>query len=206
MLGTGKPGERMALASNIDHTVDGRAGDRFDFMNVAVEVAHGNGPARSVRGEPPIACAPWAGPGFAVGGDGSRLQHAVVGGKLRLVEEARGDAAGSKLGTVDQPAVETAIGDDATEEEPVETVAKTGDGRLPRRGVHDQLGDHRVVVRRDRGAELDRGVPPNRVRNVEHGDLPDLRRKVVGGIFGVDAHLDRVAGEGHRVLRDAERE
>ena len=130
VLGTGKPGERMALASNIDHTVDGRAGDRFDFMNVAVEVAHGNGPARSVRGEPPIACAPWAGPGFAVGGDGSRLQHAVVDGKLGLVEEARGDAAGSEPGTVDQPAVETAIGDDATEEEPVETVAKTGDGRL----------------------------------------------------------------------------
>ena len=61
-------------------------------------------------------------------------------------------------------------------------------------------------MRRDRGAELDRSVPPDRVRNVEHGDLPDLGRKVVGGIFGVDAHLDRVAGEGHRVLRDAERE
>ena len=82
-----------------------------------------------MRGEPSIACAPWPDPARR-SGDGSRLQHAVVDGKLRLVEEARGDAAGSELGTVDQPAVETAIGDDPTEEEPVEAIAKTGDGSL----------------------------------------------------------------------------
>ena len=109
----------MALASHVDHAVDGRTGDRFDLMNVAVEVAHGNGPARPVRVNR-RSPAPHGPDRPVVSGDGSRLQHAVVDGKLRLVEEARGDAAGSELGTVDQPAVETAIGDDATEEEPVE--------------------------------------------------------------------------------------
>ncbi len=82
--------------------------------------------------------------------------------------------------------------------------------------VHDQLGDHRVVVHRDLAALVDAGVDAHAAaaRASAAGRLHRLRRRLVahqpaGGrqevaerVLGVDAALDRPAVALHVVLRE----
>ena len=61
--------------------------------------------------------------------------------------------------------------------------------------VRDHLGDHRVVVRADDRARLDRGVDAHAVGVVRGQHRAGGREEA--RVLGVDAGLDRVAGHGH---------
>ncbi len=72
--------------------------------------------------------------------------------------------------------------------------------------VHHQLGDHRIVVRRDLVAAAHPGVDAHagvRRRGAQVDEGPDRRQEAALGILGVDARLDRMAVDGEPVLRRA---
>ena len=66
------------------------------------------------------------------------------------------------------------------------------DGELTSLGVHDELGDHRVVVRGDLRARFDTGIPADAVGNVELVDRADLGRVVGEWVLGQDPGFDGV--------------
>jgi len=67
---------------------------------------------------------------------------------------------------------------------------------IPGRAMADDLGDHRIVVRRNLGAGLQRVFDPNAFPASAHSAIrPDCGMKIVAGIFGAQPHLDRMAGE-----------
>jgi hypothetical protein len=72
---------------------------------------------------------------------------------------------------------------------------------------NDQLGDHRVVVGRDREARIGGGVDTHAQAARLAVALDGARRgaEVLGGVLGVDAHLDRVAAEIDVVLPERQR-
>ena len=72
---------------------------------------------------------------------------------------------------------------------------------------HDDLRQHRVVENRDLVTRLEAGVEAHArgARDVERGDRPGLRQKVVGRILGVQPRFDRPPARGQRVLREAQR-
>ena len=85
------------------------------------------------------------------------------------------------------------------------TAASAGRGLAPGRGVHDDLGQHRVVVGADRVAGLDARVDPHPGPVVGHGELVEVtgRREPPGGrVLGVEAGLDGVSHgtAGHRLV------
>ena len=67
-----------------------------------------------------------------------------------------------------------------------------------RAAVHDQLADERIVIRWDRVAGIDGAIDPDTEaagRDGNRRSFPGEGRKV-SRVLGVDAALDRVAGEG----------
>src|SRR5690606_41848537 len=86
---------------------------------------------------------------------------------------------------------------------PVEATQRTGAVV----GVGVDLGEHRVVVAADHGSGPDAGVDPHAGAGGfdDVGDLTAGREEAAGRILGVDAGLDRVAGEGDIDLGEAER-
>ncbi len=72
--------------------------------------------------------------------------------------------------------------------------------------VSDQLGDHRIVERRDLGARFDAGVDAQALalRELQRHQLAGRRQEAALGIFRIKPRLDRVAIEWH--LRLAERQ
>ena len=80
--------------------------------------------------------------------------------------------------------------------------AQAGDRLLARAPVGDDLGDHRVELRRDRVALGDAGVDADRpARSAGAAALirPGAGAKPRAGILGVQAHLDRVAARRRRL-------
>ena len=70
--------------------------------------------------------------------------------------------------------------------------------RLGARGARDDdLGQHRIVVRRHFGAALHPGVAAHARRQRHVGEQPRAGAEVVRGVLGVDAHLDRRPGRRH---------
>jgi hypothetical protein len=64
-----------------------------------------------------------------------------------------------------------------------------------------QLGDHRVVVRRDLVARAQRMLHPQVGGHLPAQQTPALRHEVVARVFGAQPHLDGMAAEGDLVLR-----
>ena len=67
--------------------------------------------------------------------------------------------------------------------------------------MHDELGDHRIVVGRDAVAGLDAGVDPDAGQSLLALEVQDMDpagrgQEIVLGILGVDARLDRRARAG----------
>jgi len=98
-----------------------------------------------------------------------------------------------EIGVIDQATVEGEVGLDAFDHELVERAAQALDGRVAVLGVDDQLGQQRIVVRRNDVAFVDVGVYAHAepARQVEPGDAP-RRRRELHRILGVDAALDGV--------------
>ena len=112
-----------------------------------------------------------------------------------------------------QRRLERNVAADAADHEAVERLAHACDRMLAVLAVHDELGDHRVVIHRDLAAVVHAGVHPHavQVRGVarEHGLGRRLelhqpaggRQEVAERIFGVDAALDGPAIALHLGLR-----
>jgi hypothetical protein len=103
------------------------------------------------------------------------------------------EAAFAKPRMAHERGLEHEVARDAADDERVERLAHAIRGRLARRRVHDQLGDHRVVVHRDLAALVHAGVDAHlacglRGRPVAH-EAPDRRQEVAHRILGVDAAL-----------------
>ena len=89
---------------------------------------------------------------------------------------------------------------------------EAGECLLARGAVHDQLGDHRVVKRRDRIALAHTVVDPHRRAREAAArrlaiDLQDARgrEKFLIGVFGADAGFDGVAVDAQLVLGQGQR-
>jgi hypothetical protein len=65
-------------------------------------------------------------------------------------------------------------------------------------GMHDELGDHRVVEGRDLAAALDPGVHPHVVREPGLGQQAGGGLEMLARVLGIDPRLDRVAPRGPR--------
>src|SRR3712207_2004879 len=71
-------------------------------------------------------------------------------------------------------------------------------------GVHDELGEERVVMRRDLVAGVEVRVHPDAgaAGRVVELDGPGLGQEVAPRVLGVDAELDRVPAGAGRTLRE----
>src|SRR5688572_18942131 len=94
------------------------------------------------------------------------------------------------------PALQRHVRLDAVDDHLAERDAHPRDRLRALRAVHDQLADHRVVVRRDLVALVDVRVDAHAgaARRVEVADQAGRRHERLR-ILGVDAALDRVAGD-----------
>ena len=75
--------------------------------------------------------------------------------------------------------------------------------RMPILAVNDELGDHRIVIRRDRVAGANPGVDAHRGplgRTPQVRERADRGQEPALGVFRVNARLDRVTAELNRVL------
>ena len=89
--------------------------------------------------------------------------------------------------------METSSGHDPVDDEMIERPAHLGQRLVTGGTVHDQLGDHRVVVGGDFASALDGRVPANIVGNLYLVDGADLGSEPVTGVFGHDPDLDGMA-------------
>ena len=135
-------------------------------------------------------------------------------GGVVAVEEAGVGRAAEELRVPQHVDELVAVGDRAVQARAGERGGQPAGGGRARRGVHDQLGQHRVVVRGDHAAGLDPGVQPQPVRRrraelrVHSGDAEAVQRAAVRAVplrrvLGVQARLDRVAGRPRRVVQPA---
>ena len=90
-----------------------------------------------------------------------------------LGDETGVEVAGNELRVREQRRLERDVRVDAADRERIERLAHLGDRLGARPAVHDQLGDHRVVIHRDLAAFVDAGVHPN----AAEGLLPLLSGK-----------------------------
>ncbi len=106
------------------------------------------------------------------------------------------------------PFGEHGVGDDLTQI--VQIGLDTGDARRRQRVAQlrqrrpaglagdDELGQHRVVVRTDLGAGRHRAFDANAVGECDLGQQTGRGLEVLVRVLGVEAHLDRRAGQGRR--------
>ncbi len=121
------------------------------------------------------------------------------------VEEAGVGGAGDEGRVAQRPHQQVAVGGDPVDAGIGQDGGQRGRGLAPGRGVHDDLGQHRVVVGADRVAGLDSRVDPDPGPVVGHGELVEVagRREPPGGrVLRVQAGLDGVAHgpAGHRLV------
>ena len=76
---------------------------------------------------------------------------------------------------------------------------------VARFAMADDLGDHRVVERRNPGAGAHRVLHAQLRRHVPQRHGAALRHEALVGVFGAQAHLDGMPAETHLVLRDGQR-
>ena len=110
---------------------------------------------------------------------------------------------GPERGIADDVAIERQGRLDAPDLGLVEGPAEAVDGGRPIRGMDHQLGDQRVVVRRDPLPRLDRRVDPDAGPGRHDPATHPARRRgeLARRVLGGQAHLDRVAGRGGGSLR-----
>jgi hypothetical protein len=94
-----------------------------------------------------------------------------------------------------QPGEEGEIGDRARHPRLLERPHQPPQRRRPVRPVHDQLGDHRVVMRRDRVARPDAGLGPHALGKVEMRQPPDRRQESLRRVLGIEPRLEGVAAQ-----------
>src|SRR4030065_1089304 len=85
------------------------------------------------------------------------------------------------------------VGPDTQDAVLLQSPAHAHDGFAARLAPADQLGNERIVVRRDLEAGIDAGVDAHARAGGRDdlGDAPDRGQEVVVGVLGVDAAFDR---------------
>ena len=139
--------------------------------------------------------------------------RAAIGGRLALeqfgalFDEVGGHVAGQELLVGDDGAQEPDVRGHAADAELGQGATGAADGRLMVAATADELDQHRVEVRGDFRAGVDRaavqpdsGAPDGPVR----GDAAHVGPEVVGGILGGDAALHGRAPDAQSILRDVQ--
>jgi len=161
----------------------------------------------------------------AVPGSGREVAQAVggvlgshfrqrLGGEVGFFsrDEAGIDVAGDEPGMLQAFHHEGGVGPDRPYLNLAGRFSQRFGGLFPRVGMHDQLGDHRVVELADLAAFLDAGIDPNALRHDEMLEPADAGQEALGRVLGVQAGLhgpaverDIVLFQRHRLARgDAE--
>ena len=114
-----------------------------------------------------------------------------------------GRRSANKCWLVHHVAVEGQHGAHAGDVEFAQRLARAGEGYLARGAPHDELGNERVIVRRDNGSRADSRIDADAGASgrLEGDDGAGAGGKTVEDVFGIDAELKGVAG-GIRILRD----
>src|SRR6266852_836523 len=145
---------------------------------------------------------------------GTVIERRDVGGELVrlldqlgvIVDETRAQVAGSKVRVVEDGAVIADRGRRTDYDELAQRASCARDCLRAIGPMNDELGDERVVVRRDVRAGSESRVDAN-TRSGGRDPARDplrVRHELASRIFGIDAHLDRVSGPRHLLLGEAE--
>ncbi len=123
---------------------------------------------------------------------GAGLQHfEAVRLETHIVQQARPDLAALKLRRGDHLPQIVEVGGDAVQTGRRQRHAQFFQRLLPIRAVHDQLGDHRVVKRRDFAAGRHPTVEAHVGGEMHLGQHAGAGLEVLQRVFGVEAHFNR---------------
>ena len=114
-------------------------------------------------------------------------------------DEARVEVARCDVVAVEEGAEEFDVGRDTQDDGVGEGTVEGAECFGARGPVGDDLREHGVIVGRDRAALDERAVNADALSFVQMHDLTCGGQEVVGGIFGVNACLNRVAGKRWRL-------
>jgi hypothetical protein len=124
-------------------------------------------------------------------------------GALQAVQPAGVDLAAAQLGAAEQLEQEALVGRALVDHDHRvgDRAAQARDRLVAVAAVGDDLGDHRVEFGRHGVALGDAGVDAHAGpgREAQQRDPPGSRREPSGGVLGVEAYLDGVAGRRRRV-------
>ncbi len=106
------------------------------------------------------------------------------------------EVAGCEIGIGKDALVQRQRGLDSLDDEHFQSAAHARDGLGAVATAHDELGDQRIVVGRDHGVGMGRGIHAHAgaAGNLEGGDAAGRGHEGIG-IFGIDAALDAVAAK-----------
>ncbi|CAN4046956.1 Secondary thiamine-phosphate synthase enzyme, partial [Dysosmobacter welbionis] len=125
-----------------------------------------------------------------------------------FIQEGSGALSQNELRMVQNLIGELRIGGEALQSELLQAAAHPPDGLHPSGGVGQDLGCHRVVVRRQLAPAVQAGVHPHAGAA---GEMEEIHPSGAGAeplhrVFGVDAALDGMALERHILLPQAQRQ
>ncbi len=143
-----------------------------------------------------------------IDGGGHDRHLGVVGlGDGHLIDPADVDVARDQLGVAQQAVHEGLVGGAVAHDDPClfQGAAEPGDRLVTVVSEGDDLGDHRVELRRDLVTLLHAGVDPQTRPGGEAEQLDTSRRRgeVAFGILGVDAGLDGMADRGRGLTQQS---
>ena len=208
--------------------IDGVSGTRFDrtdaqFLGYLVRIGKRHALPRfhriAAQSKPPAGKGITVGPGIGVcvaarlgheeNGSGCfpQIGAGQAGCLCQLIQPAV-DPAGMHLHPFEfmvsrQRRQKGAIGFDTFDRDMIKRRGQTCQCGFPVGRVHDQLGDHRVVVGRDGIAFFDAAVDAQARWQAERGERARRRGELHRRIFGVKPRLDRVAVDRQIVLHQS---
>ena len=110
------------------------------------------------------------------------------------------EGAAGEGGVGGQGAQQGEVGLDADDFGLRQGLGEAGQGGAAIRRVDDELGDHRVVIGGDGVSGADAAVDADAFGEFQVGEGADGGEEVAGGVFGVEADFDGMAGDGKLVL------
>ena len=122
-----------------------------------------------------------------------------------LADERRGRLALGKAGMAQAGNQKSLIGGDAERRGLLQSADQPAPRLVAVGAMADDLGDHRIVERRNLGAGLQRVLDADAVRHLPQRHPARLRHEIMAGVLGAQPHLDRVAGEFDVLLLEPER-
>ena len=127
--------------------------------------------------------------------------------RVLLGDQAGVEVAGQKARVLHQRRLKGDIRCHAANHELVQCIAHAANCLIACRGMHDQLGNHRIVEHRNLAAFIHAGIDAHAVyvgwRHVLH-QAAGGRQETAEGIFGIDAAFHRPAVEFDLVLREGQ--